>query len=497
VRLTGEARGRREWAADAAIWVVLTAPVAANRLLSGEFLAALPGVAAMTVAVLVSRGLPLVSWLIVVLGSIFDGNFAFAIPVMSYLVGLRTDRIRPVALAFLAVAAGGTVLNLAVLRTGPAQWFMLAMTLLVIGVFPWLIGRHLVQRSRLISSGWERAARLEYERQMVVRQARLRERARIAQEMHDSLGHELSLIALGAGALETTPGMAASQQATAARIREAAATATDQLREIIGVLRDEDDRAPIEPAGEPVEALVERARQAGLAVTVRRTGEPVPAIERTAYHVVRESLTNASRHAPGAAVTVEIVHSAGVTDVTVVNEPPALAAEAGAATGLGLIGLRERVRLGGGTLSSGPAAGGGFRTAATLPHHQVPAPDPETLAVAELRSAKRRVNVSLAAALLTPSLLAAAAAIAYYSVAVTGSVLSEESYDALRVGEPRSAMSADIPARQVWQPPAGGLPAAPPHARCEFYTDGNFPMAEATYRLCFAGGTLVRKDRLR
>ncbi len=495
----GGARGRREWAADAVIWAVLTAPVAANRLLGGEILAGLAVTAVMTVAVLLSRGLPLASWLIVVLGSVFDGNFAFAIPVLSYLVGLRTDRVRPVVLAFLAVAVGGSVLNLAVLHTGPAQWFMLAMTLLLIGVFPWLIGRHLAQRARLISAGWERAARLEYERQMVVRQARLRERARIAQEMHDSLGHELSLIALGAGALETSPGLAGPQQAAAARIREAAATATDQLREIIGVLRDEDDRAPLEPAGEPVEALASRAREAGLAVTVRRTGEPVPAVERTAYHVVREALTNASRHAPGAPATVEIAHGADATTVEVVNEPPALRPEPGAAatTGLGLIGLHERVRLGGGTLVSGHTPAGGFRLAAELPHHPVPAPGPEELAVAELRSARRRVNRSLAAALLTPSLLAAAAAIGYYSVTVTGSVLSDESYQTVQVGRPRAEMSRVLPARQVWQPAAGGLPAAPAGARCEFYTDGNFPMAEATYRLCFAGGVLVGKDRLR
>jgi signal transduction histidine kinase len=494
----GVTRGCREWAVDGVIWAALTAPIAASDLVSGEVIRCAAAVVAMAVAVLFARRAPMLGLVLVVLGTLFDGNFAFAIPVMSYLVGLRTERVRPVAWGFVVIAVAGTVVNLGVLRTGLVQWFMLAVTLLAIGVFPWLVGRYRVQRARLVSAGWERAARLEYEHRIVVRQAQLRERARIAQEMHDSLGHELSLIALGAGALETTPGLPDPQRAAAGRIRESAATATDQLRDIIGVLRDDHEDAPLQPVDDRVEALVARANESGMAATVRRTGraEAAPAVvERTAYRVVREALTNASRHAPGAATAVEVAHRTDVTTVSIVNDAPAHRPRP-ATTGLGLIGLHERMRLVGGTLTAEPTADGGFRTSAELPHRAWPGPAAEAPAVTELRSARRRTRRSLAAAVLTPAVLAVVAAIGYYSFAVSGTVLRGDAFDRISVGTARSDLTGVLPAKQV-KPPADRLPAAPPAARCEFYTDGNFPMADAAFRLCFAGGRLVTKDRLK
>jgi signal transduction histidine kinase len=489
-------RGWREWAADALIWAVLAAPVAANQLLDGAWFAGTAAVAAMALAVAAARRAPLVGWFVVVAGTFFDGNFVFAVAVLSYLVGLRTERVRPVVRGFLAITAAGTALNVGVLHTGPAEWFVLAMMLAVVGLFPWLAGRYQAQRARLVSAGWERAARLEYERRILVRQARLRERARIAQEMHDSLGHELALIALGAGGLQTSPGLAEPHRAAAGRIRESAATATDQLREIIGVLRDDEEELPFDPADEPVEALVTRARAAGMAVAVRRSGRPdtLPAaVERTAHRVVREALTNASRHAPGAGVSVVLAHRDDGTTVSVVNDRPARMPAADT-TGVGLVGLRERVRLAGGTLTAGPTPDGGFRTAAELPHRAGAGPATEPPVVTELRSARQRARRSLAAAVLTPAALALVAAVGYHSVAVSGAVLAADAFDRMSLGTPRAELA--LPARQVWQHPAEGLPPTPPDARCEFYTDGNFPLADASFRLCFTGGRLVAKDRL-
>ena len=480
--------------ADVLVWAVMTAPVAGNYLIRGEYLRCAVAVAALTGAVLVARRAPVLGLVVVVLGTVFDGNFALAVPILSYLVGRRTERIRPVVLVFLVIAAAGTVLDLVVLRIGPAEWFTLAMTLLLIGVFPWLVGRYQAQRVRLVSAGWERAARLEHER----REAQLRERARIAQEMHDSLGHELSLIALGAGALETTAGLPDPQRAAASRIRSSAAAATDQLREIIGVLRDEGEAAPLEPAGEPVEALVDRARSSGMPVRLRRSGVPGP-VERTAYGVVREALTNASRHAPGANVTVELTHDVTTTTVTIANDraeqlsvhgpgrlsSPSPSPGPGGATGLGLLGLRERVRLAGGALTAAPTPGGGFRVEVSLPHRSAPAP--EAAVVTELRTAQRRTRRSLAA-LPTPAAVAAVAAIGYYCVASFHSVLDDATFDRITVGTPRSALTGLLPARQAGQHPA---------TSCDYYTDGNFPMAAAAYRLCFTDGRLTSKARLR
>ncbi|MGK5684953.1 sensor histidine kinase [Actinoplanes sp. URMC 104] len=473
-------RGRREWVADGLLGAALVAPVLLNQGLNGS-LPGLAGAAAAAVVITVTaRRRPVAGWLTVLLGTLADGNFVFALPVTSYLVGLRTERVRAVALTFVAIAAGGTALNFAVLGTSLAEWFFLMMALLLLGVFPWLAGRYRAQQKRLTAAGWERAARLESERRMVV----LRERARIAQEMHDSLGHELSLIALGAGALETTPGLAEKQRAAAARIRESAATATDQLREIIGVLRDEDDRAPLEPGGESVGALVERSRAAGMTITLHGEGTLPAAAERTVHRVVREALTNAGRHAPGAAVRVVLADDGQRSTVEVTNGVSAHRAAAGG--GQGVPGLRERVRLAGGICTAGSTPDGGFRVTATLPRHAAAVP-PELPVAAEMRDARRRARRSVAAAILTPAALALVTALGYYPFAVANSVLDEQAYDRMTVGTPRADLAGVLPARQ-----------APGERRgCELYSDGNFPMADAAYRLCFADGVLTSKERLK
>ncbi|SNY34993.1 histidine kinase [Paractinoplanes atraurantiacus] len=576
---------------DVLLGVVLAAPVVAHQATRGSVAGCVAALVTAVAATVSARRWPLAGWLVVMLATIVDGNFSFGIPVLSYLVGLRTERIRPVAVAFAAIAAGGTALNLGVLGVGPAEWFELAMFLLLLGVFPWLAGRYQAQRRRLESAGWERAARLESERRMVV----LRERSHIAREMHDSLGHELALIALGAGALETSPDLPEEKRAAAARIRESAATATDQLREIIGVLREANEAAPLEPADEPVEDLAGRARAAGMEVTVERTGAGAPpTVERAACRVVRESLTNASRHAPGAPVAVGIRHTAAATTVTVVNAPAgstqngtaknarqpatknagktadknaghpattstentatrsaghtatpsaghttattighavftstghtaatsiahAAATSAGntattsaghaaaggaghaaaggaghaaaggaghsAAGGTGIVGLRERVRLTGGTLTAGPTPDGGFRLEAVIPHRAAPAPE-----AAEMVHARRQVRRSLAAAIVTPAALAVVTSVAYYSFASGGSVLDEDAFARITLGTPRAELAAVLPSRQAW--------TRDPESSCEYYSDGSFPLAGAAYRLCFADGRLTRKDRL-
>ncbi len=479
-------RGRREWTADGLLGAVLIAPVLAHQVLNGDGPGVLGALAVAALLGLTVRRWPIAGWLIVLLGTLADGNFVFALPVMSYLVGLRTDRIRAVAWIFVAIAAGGTALNLGWLDTGQAEWFRLVMMLLLLGVFPWLAGRYRAQQARLVSAGWERAARLENERRLVAREARLRERARIAQEMHDSLGHELSLIALGAGALETTPGVPEPQRAAAGRIRQSAADATDQLRDIIGLLRDEGEEAPLEPVDEPVEALTGRYREAGMTIVLTRAGDLPARAERIAYRVVREALSNASRHAPGATVRVSLIDDGELSTVEITNEAPG-SGPAEETAGLGLAGLRERLRLGGGTFSAGSTSDGDFRVVAEMPRHPVPGPPPPV--AVEMRNAQRRARRSLAAAVLTPAVLALVTALGYYPFAVAGSVLDEDTFDRMSIGTARDDLRDVLPARQ-----ASGDRARP---GCEAYSDGNFPMADAAYRLCFTGGRLISKERLK
>ncbi|MFE5029438.1 sensor histidine kinase [Streptomyces sp. NPDC056656] len=173
------------------------------------------------------------------------------------------------AAAVAAVAAAGTA-KIAVRQVDPAaEWLVLMGTLLFGVVFPWLIGRYWRQSRELTAAGWARAEQLEREHRIVADRARPRERARTAQDMHDSLGHELSLIALRAGALQVAPDMAEAHRTAAAELRAAASDATERLHGIVGLLREDDEPAPLAPPGESIAALIEGAADSGLPVTLQ------------------------------------------------------------------------------------------------------------------------------------------------------------------------------------------------------------------------------------
>jgi signal transduction histidine kinase len=247
-------------------------------------------------------------------------------------------------------------------------------------VFGW--GLYTRARHQLLLSLRERADSLEAEQGLRVEQARAAERRRIAREMHDVLAHRLSLLSLHAGALEYRADASPDEVAQAAGvIRDASHAALVELREVIGVLREGDDppaTAPPQPTLEQVGALVDEARAAGDHVTLSLdlAPETIPSetIGRTAYRIVQEGLTNARKHAPGAAVTVTIAGTTGETlVVTVASRPPVgslAAAPPPPGAGTGLVGLRERVALAGGSLESGWAdadAPGDFVLRAVLP----------------------------------------------------------------------------------------------------------------------------------
>ncbi|HSR28135.1 MAG TPA: histidine kinase, partial [Actinomycetes bacterium] len=241
-------------------------------------------------------------------------------------------------------------------------------------------------RRQLVLSLRDRATRAETEAQLRAEQAQQRARDEIAREMHDVLGHRLSLLSVHAGALEFRPDAPAEEVARAAKvIRENAHQALQDLREVIGVLRAPVGELP-QPTLADVRQLVAESGRAGMRVSLRdETGGPVPDLAgRTAYRVVQEALTNARKHAPGAEVRVHLAGSpgAGLT-VEVGNDAPTAppdpapgpdpaagpdpgaarpagpATEAGA--GQGLAGLAERVAMASGRLEHGPTAEGGWR----------------------------------------------------------------------------------------------------------------------------------------
>ena len=189
--------------------------------------------------------------------------------------------------------------------------------------------------------------------------------------MHDVLAHRLSLLSVHAGALEFRPDAPAEEVAEAAGvIRESARAALDELRGVIGVLR-EDGRETLTQPPQPTLAdladLVEESRSAGMRMTTDQAGDVAPpvAVGRTAYRVVQEGLTNARKHAPGAAVTLTVEAHDGDLQVEIRSLAP-VAVAAGSAlpgAGSGLIGLAERVTLAGGELERGVDPRGRVRPA--------------------------------------------------------------------------------------------------------------------------------------
>lgn len=233
-------------------------------------------------------------------------------------------------------------------------------------------------RRDLVDSLHERATRLENEGRLRAEQARSAERERIAREMHDVLAHRLSLLSLHAGALEFRPGAPPEEiAATAAVVREAARAALEELRDVVGVLREGTDgeiRRP-QPTLADLPTLIEESRAAGMRIEAEldlpAEGEDAGAtgVGRTAFRVVQEGLTNARKHAPGALVRVRVAAGEDELTVQVRNRAPLRPAPAPAlpGAGSGLIGLGERVELAGGKLRTDVADGGDFVLAATLP----------------------------------------------------------------------------------------------------------------------------------
>lgn len=240
-------------------------------------------------------------------------------------------------------------------------------------LFVWLplvLGLWTAARRQVVAGLRERAERLEREQAARAEQARAHERARIARDMHDVIAHRVSLMVLRAGALEIN----ATDDRTAAEaelIRTTGKEALTQLRAVLGIL-DETDREVLRP--QPVLAdldwLLDQSRSVGVAVERRDEGtacELPVMVQHTAYRVVQEALTNVHKYANTATAQVVLRYLPSALDVTVRNTAPSDRASVISGGGLGLVGLRERVEVLGGTFVARPEPDGGFIVSATLP----------------------------------------------------------------------------------------------------------------------------------
>ena len=202
--------------------------------------------------------------------------------------------------------------------------------------------------------------------------AAMEERARIARDLHDVVAHHVSAIAVEAeSARVTTEGLSDEGRAHFESIGQTARDALTEMRRLLGVLREDASADAVrdpQPSLTQVNDLVETARAAGSPVTLTLEGAVVPlptGVDLCAYRILQEALTNVRRHAPGAAVEVELEYQPEVLRLRVRDHGPGAAPED--PDGHGLLGMRERAIMVGGTLTAGPAEGGGFVVDAVLP----------------------------------------------------------------------------------------------------------------------------------
>ncbi|MFI7678253.1 sensor histidine kinase [Actinophytocola sp. NPDC049390] len=281
-------------------------------------------------------------------------------------LGLRLPR-RTLLSVWLATAAA----NVGLVFFAPHGTTATSVLLTILGGVAILLSaalreRHEVQR-RLVEQ--ETISEAERARRTV-----LEERARIARELHDVVAHHMSVITVQANTAAyrldgVTPGMREELTSIAATARES----LGEMRRLLSVLRSEETPGELEPQPDlaRIAQLVDAMERAGVPVEFTPSDAAVPeAVGLSAYRIVQEALANVVRHAPGAPTRVSLSADDAVLTVLVVNgpppEPPAAPVEEGG-TGHGLVGMRERVRLVGGELDTGPLADGGFRVMARLP----------------------------------------------------------------------------------------------------------------------------------
>lgn len=304
---------------------------------------------------------------------LLSGTMAGAATVALFTVAVHRQ-FRTVALIAALYLAAGLTYEAFYPDPKSAYWTAAIWSTVVTGaVVAW--GMFVRARRQLILSLRDRALRAEAEQQLRVEQARHQERARIAREMHDVLAHRISLLSVHAGALEFRPGAPPEEIAHAAGvIRASAHQALQDLREVIGVLRDDSSDGTPEhpqPSLPDLPALIDESRRAGMSVTYDNRLHDLAAVPagigRSAYRTVQEALTNARKHAPDATVDVTVDGSAG-PGLTVEVRNPLVDGDSGIpGSGTGLVGLAERALLAGGRLEHGRTADGQFRVHAWLP----------------------------------------------------------------------------------------------------------------------------------
>ncbi|WP_410567303.1 sensor histidine kinase [Amycolatopsis sp. cmx-4-61] len=388
--------GWRPRAADAGLVVLtlcpplLLQPSADGSARAWWLLAAFEVVAA--VALLVRRRWPLAAFLLLtgaLVAAVTGGAAAGAkltplvclsLAVALYGVGSLCDSWRRSALTALggsALVAAGVWVNHLTTTAGPFRGGADVLAVLAPMPLAWATGFAARNHRENLAATEQRVEDVVRAQRLREQQAAQRERVRIAGEMHDVVAHSLTLLVVQAEILRARRGELPDwARGPVDGLAGAGRQAGGELRDLLRILRDPDDPAPLNPVpglGD-LPGLLDRSRAAGTPVDARIEAE-VAALPRptqlAVYRIVQESLTNARRHSPGAPVHVTIAEEAGWLRCEVVNARPAEPGARSWGTGLGLVGMRERVDVLDGELHAGPTADGGFRVSATLPRSGV------------------------------------------------------------------------------------------------------------------------------
>jgi signal transduction histidine kinase len=348
--------------------------------------------AGLALQLVVSLSLPLlvvaprvVVGLVVLVAVLMAGSDAFAPGLLvpeSQLTPATVPRATPIVIIWLVLAEPArvsypvvAVLGVLAGRLWAPSWSDSPFGLLST-VLPAVVALYLDARARLVRSLRDRAERAEREQHLLADKVRADERRRLAMEMHDVVTHRLSAMVLHASALGVSSREPAVLRA-AEDLRAAGTTALQELRDLIGVLREGAGEIPTSTpggarAGDVSELVLGSEVGVGpVELDLQGSADQVSTtVARTAYRIVQEAMTNVRKHAPGAEVGVHVHYSPDRVRVRVRNGAGALPADpvlAGSGSGRGLEGLARRVELIGGRLDAGPTTGGGFAVDAVLP----------------------------------------------------------------------------------------------------------------------------------
>jgi signal transduction histidine kinase len=284
----------------------------------------------------------------------------------AFLFGILEDRRQAVTGWVIAMAAAALVtLN------DPSQgWSDYLGAVLIISI-AWLAGFAMGRKLEQASAAQARAEQLEREREAKAVAAVAEERARIARELHDVVGHSVSVMTVQASAVRRRLRPDQEQEREALEIVEQTGReALAEMRRLVGVLRRPEEAPALapQPSLEHLDRLVSQARESGLPVELKVEGDPTqlpPGVDLTAYRLVQEGLTNAIKHARASRADVLVRYGDGEVEVSVVDDGPG--GGDGGGGGHGLVGMRERVAVYGGELEAGPRTEGGYALRARLP----------------------------------------------------------------------------------------------------------------------------------